>query len=245
MPRIARIVATEYPHHIVQRGNNKEKVFVDKEDFKKYLSLLERYSTEKDVLILAYCLMSNHVHLLVKPLGEENLFKMMQGITLCYTQYFNRKNKRTGRLWECRYHSAVIDGERYLWTVSRYVEKNPVRARIVTNAEDYPYSSARAHLLGESNVLLREPLFDEGELSDYRSFMAGEEDKIGLDVLRRQTRLGKPLGDRGFLEILSKKLGRNLGFRHKGRPKKGMCPSSSSSSPLLDGGLKTSATNKI
>ncbi|ODS34744.1 MAG: hypothetical protein SCARUB_00004 [Candidatus Scalindua rubra] len=224
MPRIARIVATGYPHHILQRGNNREKVFVAKKDFKKYLSLLEKYSTEKDAVILAYCLMSNHIHLLVKPLGEESLFKMMQGITLCYTQYFNRKNKRTGRLWECRYHSTIIDGEKYLWAVSHYIEKNPVRAGIVKNAEDYPYSSARAHILGESNVLLSEPLFDEGEVSSYRRFIVGEEDKVSLNDIRRQTRLGKPLGDRGFLEILSKKLSCNLDFRPKGRPKKGMCP---------------------
>ena len=220
MPRIARIVATGYPHHIVQRGNNREKVFVVKKDFEKYISLLEKYSIEKNVVILAYCLMPNHVHLLVKPLGEDGLFKMMQGTTLCYTQYFNKKNKRTGRLWECRYHSTIIDGERYLWTVSRYIENNPVRAGLVKNAEDYLYSSAKTHILGEYNTLLNERLFDEGEESNYKRFIAGEEDKVNLSDIRRQTRLGKPLGDRGFLETLSKKLGFNLAFRPKGRPKK-------------------------
>ena len=224
MPRIARMIATEYPHHIVQRGNNREKVFFAKKDFKKYLSLLEKYSIEKEVIILAYCLMSNHVHLLLKPLGEESLFKMMQGVTLCYTQYFNRKNKRTGRLWECRYHSTVIDSERYLWEVSRYIEKNPVRAGIVKNVEDYLYSSGRSHVLGESNTLLREPLFDEDEVFDYKRFIVGEEDKLNLDDIRRQTRLGKPLGDSKFLKTLSKKLDCNLAFRPKGRPKKGCVP---------------------
>ena len=169
-------------------------------------------------------LMSNNVHLLAKPLGEDSLFKMMQGITLCYTQYFNRKNKRIGHLWKCKHHSAVIDTERYLWAVSTYIEKNPVRARIVKNSEDYSYSSARIHILGKSNVLLGGPLFDKGEISNYRNFIAVDEDKVDLGVIRKQTRLDKSLGDRGFLEMLSKKLGYKLNFRCKGRPKKGMCP---------------------
>ncbi len=221
MPRVARIVVTDYPHHIVQRGNNKEKVFFDKKDYKKYLSLLEKYSTEKKALILAYCLMANHVHLLLKPLEEKTLHKMMQGITLCYTQYFNRKNNRTGRLWECRYHSTIIDEDKYLWAVSRYIENNPVRAGMVRKPEDYSYSSAKAHILGESNTLLKEPLFNnKGELRNYKLFMEVEEDKRGLEKIRRQTRLGKPLGDGEFLDTLSKKLDRNLVFRPKGRPSK-------------------------
>jgi len=131
MPRIARIVGAGYPHHIVQRGNNKEKVFLDREDYTKYLSLLDRYSTGREASILVYCLMPNHVHLLVRPLEEKDLSKMMQGITLCYTQYFNRKYRRTGRLWECRYHSTIIDEDKYLWAVSRYIENNPVRVGVV------------------------------------------------------------------------------------------------------------------
>jgi putative transposase len=220
MPRIARIVAVGYPHHIVQRGNNKEEVFQHKKDYEKYLSLLERYSTEKKVNILAYCLMPNHAHLLMKPLEEKALCKMMQGVTLCYTQKFNYKNDRTGRLWECRYHSTIVDSDKYLWAVSRYIENNPARAGIVKRPQDYPYSSAKAHILGEGNALLREPLFYEDETHSYRKFMEVEEDKGGLNEIRRQTKLGKPLGDEEFLKSLSEKLGHNLVFRHKGRPKK-------------------------
>jgi len=114
MPRIARAVALEFPHHVVQRGNNREKVFINEEDKKKYLSLLKEYSGKWDTYIPAYCLMSNHVHLLTRPIKNESLYKIMQGITLCYTQYFNRTYKRTGRLWESRYHSCVVDKEKYL-----------------------------------------------------------------------------------------------------------------------------------
>jgi len=218
--RIARIVGVQYLHHIVQRGNNREKVFLDLEDFKKYLFLLQKYSNEKEARILAYCLMGNHVHLLIRPMAENSLFKMMQGVALCYTQYFNRKNGRTGRIWECRYHSSVIDEDGYLWAVSRYIEKNPVRAKVVRRSEEYPYSSAKAHLLGKSDPLLREPLFSKSELKDYRAFMRGVEDQRQQEEIRRKARLGKPLGDGGFCESLSLKLGCNLTFRTRGRPRK-------------------------
>jgi putative transposase len=220
MPRIARIVGLGFPHHVVQRGNNKEKVFLDREDYGKYLSLLGKYSGEKGVPILAYCLMSNHVHLLVRPLEEDALAKMMQGITLCYTQYFNRKKGRTGRLWECRYHSTVVDGDRYLWAVSKYIESNPVRIKMVAKPENYPYSSAKAHLTGKPNPLLMDPLFDKGEMNEYKKFMKSEESKSTLEEIRKQTISGKPLGGAGFLEILTSRLGCSFSFRPRGRPRK-------------------------
>ena len=220
MPRIARIVGAGYPHHVVQRGNNKESVFLDRKDCEKYLSFLAKYSEKKEASILAYCLMPNHVHILVRPSGDDGLAKLMQGVALCYTQYFNRKRGRTGRLWESRYYSTVIDGEKYLRTVSKYIEYNPVRARLVKVPEDYSYSSAKAHILGKKDPLLKEPLFDKDELSEYRAFMRLEEDRKLTDEIRKQTRLGKPLGGGRFLKILSEHLGQSLSFRPKGRPKK-------------------------
>ena len=220
MPRIARIVGAGYPHHIIQRGNNRERVFMNFRDYEKYLSSLSKYSEEKKAAVLAYCLMPNHVHLLVRPSEEEALPKMMQGITLCYSKYFNGENGRTGRLWECRYYSTLIDGDSYLWTVSKYIENNPVRAGVVKRPEDYLYSSAKAHLLGRRDPLLKEPLFDKSELNEYKRFIRSEEDKKIIEEIRKQTRLGKPLGDGEFLKTLSEKLGRSLSFRPKGRPRK-------------------------
>ncbi len=220
MPRIARIVGVGLPHHIVQRGNNKERVFQDKEDFETYLSLLRKYSEEKEIALGAYCLMSNHVHLLVRPLEDRALPKMMQGVALCYTQYFNKKNRRTGRLWECRYSSTVVDEERYLWAVTSYIENNPVRAGVVKKPDDYKYSSARAHLLGQRDGLLKDTVFDRGELSEYKRLMNKEQNQEMLEEIRGKTRLGKPLGDERFLTVLSEKLGRALDFRSKGRPRK-------------------------
>jgi putative transposase len=212
MPRIARIVGAGFPHHIVERGNNRERVFMDSVDHEKYLFFLSKYSEEREAAVLAYCLMPNHVHLLVTPFKEETLAKMMQAITLCYSRYFNWKNGRTGRLWECRYHSTVIDRDSYLWTVSKYIENNPVRAGMVKRPEDYPYSSARAHILGRQD--------EKSELNEYRSFIRSEEDRKIIEEIRKQTRLGKPLGDGEFLKTLSAGLGRSLSFRPRGRPRK-------------------------
>jgi putative transposase len=220
MPRIARIVGVGYPHHIVQRGNNREKVFLEWRNYEKYLSFLARYSKGKKAAILAYCLMPNHVHLLVIPSDEKTLAKMMQGVALCYTQHFNREKGRTGRLWECRYHSNVIDGDSYLWTVSKYIENNPVRAGIVKRPEDYPYSSAKAHILDRNDPLLNGHLFSKSELKEYRRFMKLEEDKKILEEIRKRMRLGKPLGDEGFIQNLSEKIGYSLSFRGRGRPRR-------------------------
>jgi putative transposase len=220
MPRSARIVGVGHPHHVVQRGNNREKVFWDKEDYLNYLSLLENYSCERAASVLAYCLMPNHIHLLVKPTIESSLPKMMQGISLCYTQYLNRKNRRTGRLWECRYHSSIVEEDRYLWAVTSYIENNPPRAGIAVRPEEYPYSSAKAHILGHGDPLLKEPLFDRTQMSEYKNFIIRKVDEGILEEIRKRTRLGRPLGEEAFLKNLSRELGNTLTFRSRGRPRK-------------------------
>lgn len=220
MARIARVVATGYPHHIIQRGNNREKIFHDEEDRERYLSFLKKYSGKWGCPVLAYCLMTNHVHLLTRPTTDESLYKMMQGVTLCYTQYINRKYQRTGRLWESRYHSCAVEEERYLWAVSRYIEQNPVRARIVKKAETYAYSSARAHIRGLEDGVLGEALFSEKERKDYIKLLREKVPAKEMDRVRYHTRLGRPLGDQIFLAAVERLLKRALSVRPKGRPRK-------------------------
>jgi putative transposase len=220
MPRIARAVATGFPHHVIQRGNNKEKVFFDNKDREQYLSLLKRYADKWDSPILAYCLMSNHVHLLTRPKEEESLYKMMQGVTLCYTQYINRKYERTGRLWESRYHSCIVDKEQYMWAVARYIEQNPRRARIVKKEEDYPYSSASAHIQGIRDEVLGEELFEGGQRKDYREFIKAGITEEERNRIRYSTRTGRPFGSETFVKKMEKKLDRRFILRLPGRPKK-------------------------
>lgn len=118
---MASAVASGFPHHVVQKGNNREPAFFDEEDHVRYLSLLKKYSTKWNSPVSVCSLIINHVHLPTKPQAEESLYKMMQGVTLCYTQHTNRKYNRTGRLWESRYHSCTVDSGSYLWAVTRYI----------------------------------------------------------------------------------------------------------------------------
>lgn len=164
--------------------------------------------------------MSNHVHLLTKPKSEESLFKMMQGLTLCYTQYINRIYQRTGRLWESRYHSCIVDKERYLWAVARYIEQNPVRAGVVEKAEDYPYSSARTHVNGSKDAVLGEELFSNDQRADYILLLRSDMPRKEIERLRYATKTGRPFGNEEFVVEMEKKLERRLLQRPKGRPRK-------------------------
>jgi putative transposase len=143
MPRKAREIYTNFPHHVVQRGNNRKRVFVATKDKNRYLSLLKKNGFECGCKIYAYCLMSNHIHLLIEPLFEDSLSKAMQKLNISYTQYVNKKYQRTGRLWSSRFYSSPITKEKYLWAVCRYIEQNPVRAKLTNKATEYIYSSAR------------------------------------------------------------------------------------------------------
>lgn len=221
MPRIGRAVAAGYPHHVIQRGNNKEDVFFEKEDRKQYLSLLKKYAFKWNSPIMVYCLMSNHVHLLTRPETNESLFKMMQGLALCYTQHINRTYERTGRLWESRYHSCIVDHEKYLWAVARYIEQNPVRAKMVERAEEYAYSSARAHVNGSEDPVLGENLFSDDGRKDYIRLLRYDMPKKEIERLRYATKTGRPLGSEDFVVEMEKKLERRLLQRPKGRPRKG------------------------
>lgn len=220
MPRISRAVAVGYPHHIVQIGNNRGDVFFDIGDREKYLSLLNKYSNKWNSPILSYCLMTNHVHLLSRPLDEVSLHKMMQGVTLCYTQYFNRKYERTGRLWESRYYSCIVDNDSYLWAVARYIEQNPVRAGLVNRVEDFEFSSARAHINGKTDKMLGEELFAENQRIDYAELIQVNITKNEINEIRHYTRVGRPLGNEQFVSQMEAKLQRNFFLRPPGRPKK-------------------------
>ena len=220
MPRIARAVVVAFPHHVIQRGNNRERVFFEREDRQKYLELLKKYSTKWECPILAYCLMENHVHLLARPRHEESLYKMMQGITLCYTQYINRTYERTGRLWESRYHSCIVDKERYLWAAARYIEQNPVWAKMAKKPEDYPYSSAKAHIEGNIDEALGEQLFNDTQRKDYIAFIRESIAEEEIKRLKYSTRTGRPFGREEFIKRMEKKLNKRFILQKHGRPKK-------------------------
>lgn len=220
MPRIARVCAAGYPHHITQRGNNKDEAFFDDKDRRFYLDALKRYRDRNKMKILAYCLMGNHVHVLAVPEKETSLARGMGGTNLLYTQYINRKYSRSGRLWQNRFFSTVVEEEPYLWAAMRYIERNPVRAGLVRRAEDYEWSSARAHVTGiKDDVLSDDSRFNEKELKTYRDFIR-EDGRETDTAIRRATATGRPLGREGFIKKLERKLKRDLLPKKGGRPKK-------------------------
>jgi len=222
MPRIARVVISGYPYHIIQRGNNRQAIFFEDEDRRGYLDLLRSYSKKWVCKILAYCLMGNHVHLLVEPSKEISLSKLMQGVSLCYTQRVNRKYQRTGRLWECRYHSCLVEKDTYLLAVGRYIECNPVRAGIVRTAAEYKWSSAKAHVLGKDDPVLRDFhwLMERIDLQHYGSYLGEEELQNELRAIRCMTQRGLPLGTLKFQQEIEQALKRKLISRPRGRPRK-------------------------
>jgi len=220
MPRIARVCAIDYPHHITQRGNNRESAFFDNEDREFYLKALSRYSQQWEFDIWAYCLMTNHVHILSVPTRKESLARGIGSTNLVYTQYINRKYKRSGRLWQNRFFSTIVEDEPYLWAVVRYIERNPVRVGLVQRAEDYNWSSCKAHVSGfKDSILTGKGWLEENNVQAYKEFLRNDDKEIEKSV-RNATTTGRPLGSVIFIQLLEKKLGRSLLPKKAGRPKK-------------------------
>ena len=218
MPRIPRVVAVGYPHHVTQRGNNRAPVFFGDEDKDRYLQILAHYSDVCSMEIWAYCLMENHVHLLVVPRSDESLARGIGGTSLVYTQYINDKCRRSGRVWQNRFYSCVVDKNRYLWAVLRYIESNPVRAGIVKNAEEYRWSSAAFHLLGRRDPVITHPdWIEQSQYTVYRELIYRANRDEG-DLIRKATSTGRPLGGAVFVGRLESRLQRRLKPRARGRP---------------------------
>lgn len=154
MTRSSRPLMHNASYHVITRGIHRDDIFLCDEDFKKYLFYLWKYKTKYTANIYAYCLMSNHVHLLVDPEAPLYLRKIMHGLNLSYASYFNAKYKKCGHLWQNRYKSFIVQKDEYLLNAISYIEYNPVRAKICTRGEDYHWSSYRSRVFGENNKVL-------------------------------------------------------------------------------------------
>lgn len=154
MPRLPRFFVPDLPLHVIQRGNDRTPIFGGPDDLAFYRRCLAHAACDRAVAIHAYVLMTNHVHLLVTPSCATGVPKMMQSIGRIYVQYFNREYRRTGTLWEGRYKAAIVDDEQYLLTCMRYIELNPVRARMVPTPGEFRWSSYRANACGAADDLV-------------------------------------------------------------------------------------------
>jgi|WetSurMetagenome_2_1015567.scaffolds.fasta_scaffold03221_3 putative transposase len=220
MTRVARVVVPGIPHHLTQRGNRRANVFFSDNDRQRYLQLLLQYSRKYGLETLAYCLMTNRIHLICVPENEKSLSLTLKPVNMRYAQHVNWTLGSCGRLWQGRFYSCVLDDD-HLWAAIRYVEQNPVRARMVRRAEDYAWSSAAAHCgLRQDSVL--SPL-SEGCLvasADWSVWLAEGDQAEMLATLRLHTRTGRPAGGKHFIAALESKPGRTLQAKPIGRPLK-------------------------
>ncbi len=222
MPRQARVVAEGVPHHITQRGNNRQEVFLLDEDRRFYLDNLRLQARRHGVRLLGYCLMSNHVHLVAVPERPEGLALSLGQLHGAYAQRFNRRYRRSGHLWQNRFYSCPL-GPSHLWRALLYVDLNPVRAGMLSDPTAYPWSSAAAHanqrdiagLLDVREWSEVDPDGDWKQLLRTRALDAAESAS-----LRAATYRGHPFGDAHFLKALELRLARNLEPKPMGRPPK-------------------------
>jgi len=223
MPRIARVVAAGLPHHITQRGNYRQDVFLNADDRMRYLAWIKEYSLKYGISILAYCLMQNHVHFIAIPSKDDSLAKTFNAAHMRYSQYFNQKLRQRGHLWQGRFYSCILD-EPHLILAVRYVERNPVRAGLVEKPWQWPWSSAAVHAgQKEPGLIELGDLFNIAGISydSWRGYL-DVADKINfIQDIRKYTFTGRPLGRVAFIERLEEKFSRRLSALPIGRPNKG------------------------
>lgn len=216
---MARAVVPGVAHHVTQRGNRREDVFLADGDRRRYLELLKEYSERHGLGIIAYCLMTNHLHLVVRPVYETSLAATLKPVHLRYAQHVNWTYKLSGRLWQGRFYSCPLDDAHCLAAI-RYVETNPVRAKLVKKAENYPWSSAAGHTGRSHDTLLTDHLADETAIADWSVWLRERASDAAVDELRRHTRTGRPLGNESFVSRLELLSGRILRPKPGGRPRK-------------------------
>jgi len=240
MPRLPRLFLPGQAHHVIQRGNNRQAIFWHDEDYHLFLSHLADGLAAEGCRLHAYVLMTNHVHLLVSAEAAAAIPRLMQSVGRRYVTKVNRAYGRTGTLWEGRYKSTILDSETYVLACHRYIEANPLRARMVTAAAAYPWSSYRCHALGRADPLLTpHPTYTalaptaSGRQEAYRAlFDQGLDDDL-LDALRDATNRGWVPGSGRFQSEIAAALGRRVTPPRRGRPPKTQEPAPTEGHPRL------------
>jgi len=216
MARLARLVIPGLPHHVTQRGNRRGTTFFEAGDYALYLDLLSDAAARARTEVWAYCLMPNHVHLILVPSDEDGLRRTLADLHRRYTGFVNARARTTGHLWQGRYGSVAMD-EGHLLNAVRYVSLNPVRARLVERARDWAWSSVRAHLAGTDDTVVRvAPVLER--VGNFAGFLAEPFDEnAAYAALRRAETIGRPIGDAAWLTALEQRTGRPLVPRRRGQ----------------------------
>lgn len=206
MARLPRIVIPGIPHHVTQRGNRRERTFFEDGDYALYLDLLADAGRRWGVAIWSYCLMPNHVHIIAVPSDEDGLSRTFRHVHRHYTGYINARLRVTGHLWQGRFSSVAMD-EQHLVAAFRYVALNPVRARLAARADDWQWSSARAHYAGRDDHVVRvAPALER--VGDFKAFLAEDFDEaFSYAAIRKAETLGRPVGSAAWLEDMARNTG--------------------------------------
>jgi len=221
MPRLARIAVANIPHHVTQRGNARQFLLAAESEKAVYFELLREYLPLYEVSLLGYCLMSNHVHLILLPAEADSLALAMKQTHGRYAAFWNATHRSSGHVWQGRFYSCPLD-EAHLWIALRYVERNPVRAGLVSQAQDWPWSSAAAHC-GVSETpgwLVVERFRQRWHTNMWCAYLDEGETEEQLGKLRRCTHTGRPLGGKAFVQELEGITKRRLVPCKGGRPRR-------------------------
>ena len=226
MPRYPRVFLPFMPLHVVQRGHDRQRVFSRPRDYDYYLSNIIEMKQKHDVRLYAYCLMTNHVHLIVEP-GKDvaSISRFMRAVAARQTRYVNKLNDRTGTLWDGRFKASLIDSDAYLLACPRYIDLNPVRAALVAAPEDYPWSSYRCHAAMDSSNWLdeHESLHALGASATvrgraYREFTSIEVPDGELTLIRQAVHRNQVTGNAQFRKRIARRTGCQIPARGPGRP---------------------------
>ena len=209
MPRVARVVLPGLPHHVTHRGNCRSEIFFSNNDRQCYLAFLLEYSARYEITLWAYCLMTNHIHLLAVPRRADSLDRAVGRAHMMYARWINARRGWTGHLWANRFYSCPVEPDR-AQLVARYVELNPVRAGMVARPEDHLWSSARAHCQGISDPLLARSCPFGRDASAWKEWLGEVIEESEAPEIRRAVMTGTPLGSREYLIRLEERLGRRL-----------------------------------
>lgn len=226
MPRRARVLLPGVPLHLIQRGNNHSACFFAEEDYLFYLEHLADQARKHDCAIHAWCLMTNHVHLLLTPASPESAGMLMKGLGQRYVQYVNRTYRRSGTLWEGRFRSCLMQEESYVLACYRYIEMNPVRAEMVEHPAEYRWSSYRVNAQAEQSALIKQHSLyqalgeaDGPRAESYRELFRHQLDPGLVDQIRSATNGNYALGSSRFTAEVESMLGRRATRGKPGRPK--------------------------
>jgi putative transposase len=227
MGRLPRIIDDGLVYHALNRGNNRADVFADDSDHLAFLEAIARTKERYPFRLLGYCLMTNHFHLLLRPGDGESISRILQSLTVTHTWRYHKRHRTTGHVWQGRFKSPAVQDDGHLLAVLRYIEANPLRAKMVPDLAGYRWSSYRAHGLGEADPLL-DPLpewerlgrTEKERCSRWRRHIAAGEAEKDLALIRSSVLSGRPFGSEDWVGETAKGLGVELTPRPRGRPRK-------------------------